>query len=558
MSDQAVSGKAAQGRTQEEQRHASRADSEGNVVGQLLAAVARLYPVPPACTGALIVAGVALGGVGDVLLHGGGPPGLGLSLWVALVAIAALMLHRRACVTPKRWREAWLLGGVVFAAGLVWRDAPPLKLLGLGCATLAFALAAHRLDAAWVRRAGVLQYIGALALGALHAWTAAAVALHEAASSRLRVGRDRAPGPGTAAAVARGLLIAAPLVAVFGALLVSADPVFADLVTRVFDFDFERIAGHVALFLILTWLSTGYLRSFLSGTALPPLGDLWQEAGPSRSAPKRPVLGITEIATVLAALDLLFLLFVVVQFRYLFGSDILVRSTPGLSYAEYARRGFFELVFAVVLVVPVLLAADWVLDRRHRRNDTVFRLLAGFQIALVLAIAASAMERLRLYRAGYGLTESRFYATVLLLWISAMLVWLAATVLRGRRDVFAFGMLASGLATVAVLFAINPDAIVARTNLSRMASTSAPGRFDVVYASRLSADAVPVLLRGLPGLPREVQCPLARHMLRRWSPERELPLRSWNWSVARARKAVRDNQELLASLSVPGQDCTAP
>ena len=82
-----------------------------------------------------------------------------------------------------------------------------------------------------------------------------------------------------------------------------------------------------------------------------------------------------------------------------------------------------------------------------------------------------------------------------------MLLWLAATVLRGRRDLFAFGALASGLATVALLFVINPDAIVARTNVARMASADAPVRFDVAYATSLSADAVPVLIDALPALP---------------------------------------------------------
>ena len=111
---------------------------------------------------------------------------------------------------------------------------------------------------------------------------------------------------------------------------------------------------------------------------------------------RQSALGITEVATALAALDLLFLFFVIVQFRYLFGGDALVQVTPDLTY-QYARRGFFELVFASALVVPVLLAADWLLDRRTPRDAFVFRGLAGMQIALVLAIAASALQRLRLY-----------------------------------------------------------------------------------------------------------------------------------------------------------------
>ena len=274
--------------------------------------------------------------------------------------------------------------------------------------------------------------------------------------------------------------------------------------------------------------------------------------------PKRPTLGITEVATALAALDLLFLFFVILQFRYLFGGDALVQVTPDLTYAEYARRGFFELVFASVLVVPVLLAADWLLDRRTPRDAFVFRGLAGMQIALVLAIAASALQRLRLYHASYGLTESRFYAMVLLIWIGAMLLWLAATVLRGRRDSFAFGALASGFATVGLLFLVNPDAIVARANVARMASADAPVRFDVAYATSLSADAVPVLIDALSALPRDVQCPLARHMLRRWPPDRERSLRSWNWSAARASDAVREDEARLRSITGPDQKCDTP
>jgi uncharacterized protein DUF4153 len=532
--------------------------SDSGVIGQTLAGVARLYSVPPACVAPLIVAGVVLGAAGDALLRASGPPGLNLSLWVGSVAVAALALHRRAAVALDRERVAWLVIGVVFAAGFAWRDAPPLKLLALGCATLAFALAAHVSAASWVRRAGVLRYAGALALGALHAWTAAVIALADATRSTSGVETGRAAQWRSAAAVARGLVIATPLVVVFGALFMSADAVFAELVANVFRFDFEWIASHILLFSILAWLSTGYLRGFLTGTELSPLRVLWRDGAPFGFAPKRPTLGITEVATALVALDLLFLLFVIVQFRYLFGGDALVQVTPGLTYADYARRGFFELVFAVVLVVPILLAADWLLDRHIRRDAVVFRGLAGVQIGLVLAITASALQRLRLYYASYGLTESRFYAMVLLIWIGAMLVWLAATVLRGRREPFAFGALASGLGTVALLFVVNPDAIVVRANVARMTSADAPDRFDVAYATSLSADAVPILIDALSALPREMQCPIARRMLRSWPPDRDRPIRTWNWSAARASDAVRAHEARLRSMLGPDQKCPAP
>ena len=530
--------------------------ADDGLMGQAIGAVARLYSAPRATVTALLVAGLLLGALGDALLRAPGPPGLNLSLWVASVAIAALALHRTAALALDRERVAWLVIGVAFAAGFAWRDAEPLKLLALACATLSFALAAHRLDAAWVRRAGVVRYAVALALGALHAWTASLLALVDAARSTRRAETGGAGGWRRAAAIARGLAIATPLVVVFGALFMSADAVFADLVANVVRFDFEWIASHILLFLVFAWISTGYLHGFLTGTDLPWVTDREQSVD-GRGVPslKWLALGITEVATALSAINLLFLIFVIVQFRYLFGGDALVQVTPDLTYAEYARRGFFELVFAVVLVVPVLLAADWLLDRRSRRDALVFRSLAAVQIALVLAVTASAFQRLRLYHASYGLTEARFYAMVLLIWMAAMLFWLAATVLRGRRNLFAFGTLASGLATLAVLFVINPDAIVARTNVARMTSANAPVRFDVAYATSLSADAVPVLIDALPGLPSDVQCPLARRMLRRWPPDRDRPIRSWNWSAARASDAVREHEAQLRSMVGPNQQC---
>jgi hypothetical protein len=505
---------------------------------------------------ALVLAGAILGALGDWLARAPGPFGLNTSLWIASVAVAALVLHRRAARALDSERAAWLIIGVLFAAGLSWRDAPLLKLLALGCATLTFAIAAHRPAGAWVRRAGVTRYAWALGLGALHAWTAASLALIDATISARRAEHGSSGGWRHAVAVGLGLLIAAPLLGVFGALFMAADAVFADLVANVIRFDFERLVGHVLLFSLLAWLSTGYLRGFLTGTEPPLLAGL-REGIEGRGVPVfgRPALGIVEVATALAAIDLLFLVFVIVQFRYLFGSDTLVQITPDLTYAEYARRGFFELVFAVVLVVPVLLAAEWLLDRRGGRDLLVFRVLSGVQIALVLVITASALQRLRLYHASYGLTEARFYAMVLLLWMGAMLFWLAATVLRGRRDSFAFGALGSGLTTAALLFAISPDAIIARTNVARMASAGTSVRFDVAYATTLSADAVPVLLDALPALPADVQCPLAQHMLRRWGPERERSLRSWSWSASRASDAVRAHEGVLRTMTGPQLSC---
>ena len=90
-------------------------------------------------------------------------------------------------------------------------------------------------------------------------------------------------------------------------------------------------------------------------------------------------LGIIELGVPLGLLNLLFLSFVLVQVRYFFGGAASVALTPGLTYSEYARRGFFELVAVSALVLPLLLLTHWVLVKNDANAERIFRWLAGFQ-----------------------------------------------------------------------------------------------------------------------------------------------------------------------------------
>ncbi len=178
-------------------------------------------------------------------------------------------------------------------------------------------------------------------------------------------------------------------------------------------------------------------------------------------------LGAIETGVMLGLLDLLFLAFVAVQVRYFFGGSALVQATTGLTYAEYARSGFFELVAVAALVLPFLLFVHWLLRPDDARGQRAFRWLAGAQIALLFVIMASAFERMRLYQAEYGLSEQRLYPTAFMGWLAVVFVWFCLTVLRGHRERFAFGAMVAGFLLIATLHVVNPDALIARTNMAR-------------------------------------------------------------------------------------------
>ena len=100
---------------------------------------------------------------------------------------------------------------------------------------------------------------------------------------------------------------------------------------------------------------------------------------------------------------------------------------------------------------------------------------------------ASATQRMRLYQSEYGQTELRLYVTAFMAWLALVFVWFALTVLRDRRERFAFGALLSAFGLIAALHVLNPDAAIVRANA---ALARAGHSFDVDYALSLSADAV--------------------------------------------------------------------
>jgi Domain of unknown function (DUF4173) len=87
---------------------------------------------------------------------------------------------------------------------------------------------------------------------------------------------------------------------------------------------------------------------------------------------------------------------------------------------------------------------------------------------------------------------------------------------------------------------LNPDALIARTNLDRP-------KTDVAYVSRLSDDAVPTLLQRLPSLAPEVRRPIAAALLRR-STSGDGWL-AWNASRSRADALLRVHRDELQSLA---------
>lgn len=471
---------------------------------------------------------LALGVLGDAFLRAT-PWGLNALVWVAALAAAIWLGPRSAnSLMARRWTAPLIL----FAAFFALRDSTTLKLLdGLAIVSI-LSLAAIR----ELRSAGFLDYLIAAAKSGFDVVFGPLILLAKDISWR------ELPRGGWSWAVSMliGLMIGIPLLLIFGGLFMAADAVFARGVKVAFDVSFEELLGHVFLAGFLAWVTGGLLRGLLLKSE--PLASLGER-------PPFLSLGVVEVGVVLGLVDLLFLSFVLVQVGYLFGGASRVEATVGLTYADYARRGFFELVAVTSLVLPVLLILHWLLRPQTPREKRTFGILAGVQLVLLAVIMCSALQRMRVYQSEFGLTELRLYITAFMLWLGVVFVWFSLTVLRGRRPRFAFGALASGLVAIAALHLLNPDGLIVRTNVAR---TRAGATLDAAYATSLSADAVPILIAEMPRLNDHDRAVIAGGVIERWSPPDRPGWRTWNWGRSKAWRAVRENwSELQAAVSTP-------
>ncbi|MBK6421070.1 MAG: DUF4173 domain-containing protein [Gemmatimonadetes bacterium] len=463
-----------------------------------------------------------LGVLGDLLFRAG-ELGLNVTLWLWLAA--GLWYHHRrtdgAGVGPLEGRL--LLGVVAVGFAWIWRASEMLRLLDTACLLVVAALlplaaqAGHLADLTvgrLLRAGGVLGWRGA---------TGALPVLFDAQ-------RDAsAQGGGPARVllpVARGALLAVPALLVFGGLLTSADPVFGDFLGRLVRFRVDVAMSHVLGTALAAWIGAGFLRGALPGATR------WVDA----PLPVRlPTLGPVEVGMTVGLVDLLFASFVVFQLPYFFGGAAWVQQAAGVTLADYARRGFFELVALSALVLPLLLLVSSRLEPGQALAQRMYRWLAGAQVVLVLVIMASAAHRMALYQAEFGLTEDRFFASALMAGLAVSALWFAATVLRGRPTAFARGALLSWGVWLFTLNVVNPERVIAETNVRRRAET---GHFDVEYLTRLGPDAAPALVAALPRLTEWERGEVRRALEQRFGPETYPDARAWDLGTARARAAV--------------------
>lgn len=390
-------------------------------------------------------------------------PGIGHLLFWLVALVTTVVANRSAERSPLP--QAWMfLPSLGFALSVTLYDAGVVRFwsTALGLLSLTWAVGWNLIQR---REAGALARLlpnRTLHLGYL--WGAA-----DDVWRPLSPRREGAAGNGMA--IFRGILLTAPLLLLFGALLTSADAVFEKLLNQAF----QGISLSLPLRIIfLSALFSAWLK-------------LWLSSGPETAPHHRVLFGAIELKIALTALNALFATFLTVQAGYLFGGDAWVQS-QGLNHAEYARSGFFELATCIALLLPLVMLAY---QTAIGHQDSKLRWLGGGLILQAAGLAASAFSRMLLYIEAFGLSIERFYAASGIL-VALFVLALAAFACANPREV----SWVVSRQTVTVLFLlsalslVNVEDLIVRTNIERARQGKT---LDLEYLRDFSCDAAPAI-----------------------------------------------------------------
>lgn len=269
-----------------------------------------------------------------------------------------------------------------------------------------------------------------------------------------------------------GVAISIPLLIVIIALLFTADIVFAEFIADLFEkINFGDIVG-ILLTLLAVWFGAycafRYLgKHKISNTCVD-------------SRKLEPLIAIT----VLSLISIVYLFFSIIQILFLFWGEM--QLPESYTYAEYAREGFFQLLFVCILNLVIVLFV-----RSYFRKNIVLNVLLTIISCCTYIMIASSAFRMLMYVKNYNLTFLR----ILVFWGLALMAILLAGIMihifYEKFPLFHYGLFVVSICYLVLSFS-HPDYWIAKYNLEHIEVTS-DANMDYEYLASLSSDAAPAL-----------------------------------------------------------------
>ncbi len=286
-----------------------------------------------------------------------------------------------------------------------------------------------------------------------------------------------------------GFLVALPLTLAVAALLMSADSGVERILIDLADFIGAQNVWTLLIELALSIPAGCYLFSMLFSNTHRNDSGLDESKCENLCNSARKINNIV-IYSAVTPICLLYGLFFASQINY-FTSAFMGRLPSSYSYAEYARKGFFELFAISVINACVILFISFCSKNSGRNKPKALKFYTVLISVFTLLITATAISKMVMYIQNYGLTQLRVYTTWFMTLIALMFVYVI--IRQFKPD---FGFMTCAAVTFTLMFALlcfsRPDAIIARYNLEYCADSLSYN--DILEMKNLSNDAVAVIL----------------------------------------------------------------
>ncbi len=282
-----------------------------------------------------------------------------------------------------------------------------------------------------------------------------------------------------------GLGISLPVAAILMGLFMSADAVFANAMETLIDFigiEIDKLFADIAL---------GLFFGLFVSSAL--LGLKYENKEPKTASKLGDSINSIIIGTFLTIINIFIIAFVAFQFVYLFGGSVNI-TVSDMTYAEYARRGFFELSAASGIIFVITLFVIFMTKKKEEKLPLWIQLTT---VALCLCngvLLASALKRMLLYVDVYGLSVKRLLTLWFMGIIGFCLLWLIIKCFATKVDVMKWiGM--TVIIGVCVLSLTNTERLIAKYNVNSYLENPDKTSIDLNYLGYLSYTAVPEINR---------------------------------------------------------------
>lgn len=298
-----------------------------------------------------------------------------------------------------------------------------------------------------------------------------------------------------------GFAISIPFLLIFIGLFMSSDPEFAKafeaFVLKILSYWFEDFQEFIQfLFKLFAAFWVGlYIAvwNYFSWDSESELADRFAQISDFDASKFKRSWDYLVVSVFLFMLNLLFAGYVFVQGGYLFdGSGNVVGENAAYTYAEYARRGFGELVMVAIIVYLILLVVNLKTQLTTAASKIMYRVNAHIFALLTLVIGGSAMYRLYILQSVYGYTDVRFHGGIWMVLIGISIV--SVVVGAWRKNYVRFTSLSAAVLAVSlmVFYAVFPiDTYLGVRNYERFGDT---GEIDLPYMLNLSDEALPTIM----------------------------------------------------------------